>query len=122
MKLVILINSKIEASLEVAEAWQNSGAPGITIVPSHGLYSLQQHIHQGEVELPRMVASMAGALAYLIRNVETTTNIILSVVEPEMVDPLITAAESVLGDLTLPHNGVLFVVDVERAVGVQRHG
>jgi nitrogen regulatory protein PII len=122
MKLLILINSKIEDSLEVAEAWQQAGVPGVTIIPSHGLYSLQEHVRQGEVELPRMVASMSSALAYIMQNVETSTNIILSVVEPEMVETLIAVTERVLGDLTQPHNGVVFVLDVERAVGIRRHG
>ena len=38
-----------------------------------------------------------------------------------LVDPLIAAANEVLGDLTAPNHGILFVLPVERAIGVYRH-
>lgn len=121
MKLVLLITAQIEKGLEVAQAWRDAGAPGITIIRSYGIQTLLDEVEQGRVELPLMVSSMATAMAYVMDHVEQTTQIFLCVCDNPLVDPLIDAAQSVLGDLTAPYHGVLFVLDVERAIGVRNH-
>ena len=118
MKLVVLITARVEDGLEIALAWQEAGAPGVTIVRSHGLHSLQRELRSGSVELPRMVVSMGAAMASLLENMEERSEIILSVVEDDQVDPLIAAANRVLGDLTEPETGILFVLGLERAIGL----
>lgn len=120
MKLVILITTQVERGMEIALAWQDVGAPGVTIVQAHGLHTLQQEVKRGAVELPRIVVSMASAMAHIIDNVEARGQLLLSVVPDETVDALINAASEVLGELTEPGNGVLFVLPVERAIGVRR--
>lgn len=122
MKLVILITAQTEAGLDVALAWQDANAPGVTIIRSHGLHTLQRELQSGNVELPRMVVSMGAAMAAIIDNLEERGEVILSVVDDDLVDPLIAAATGVLGDLTEPDNGILFVLPVERAIGVRNHG
>ncbi len=122
MKLVILITAQIEAGLDIAQAWQEAKAPGVTIVRSHGLHMLQKELRSGQVELPRMMVSMGIAMAAIIDNMEERSEIILSLVDDALVDALIAAANQVLGDLTEPNHGVLFVVPVERAIGVHNHG
>lgn len=119
MKLVILITTQIEHGLEVAQAWQDAGAPGVTILRTYGLYTLQQEAERGDIELPRMVVSMAAAMAHIIDSVEERGELILSVVEDTKVDALIGAANGILGDLTAPGHGVLFVLPVDRAIGVR---
>ncbi len=120
MKLVMLITAKVEAGLDVAQVWQDAGAPGVTIVRSHGLHKLQEELRSGEVELPRIIGSMGAAMAAIIDNFEERGEIILAVVDDQLVDPLIAGANNVLGDLTAPDSGVLLVLPVERAVGVRR--
>jgi nitrogen regulatory protein PII len=121
MKLVILITAQVEDGLDIAQAWQEAGAPGVTIVRSHGLHTLQRELRSGSVELPRMIASMGAAMAAILDNVEERGELILSLVEDDLVDALIAAANDVLGDLTQPNHGILFVVPIERAIGVRRH-
>lgn len=121
MKLIILITSRITNGLDVAQSWQEAGAPGVTILRAHGLHSLQQEVQDGHIELPRMVVSMAAAMAHIIDHVEERSEVVLSVVPASMVDTLIDAANKTLGDLMQPNHGVLFVLDVERAVGVRQH-
>jgi hypothetical protein len=118
MKLVVLITAEVEKGLDVAQAWQDAGAPGVTIIRSYGLYTLQSQVKSGAVELPMMIGSMAAAMAHIIDSVEENVGMILSLVSVEMVDKLIAAASAVLGDLTEPNHGVLFVVPVERALGL----
>lgn len=121
MKLVILITAKVQAGLDIAQAWHEVGAPGVTILRSHGLHTLQEELKSGSVELPRMVVSMGAAMAAILDNMEERGEVLLSVVPDELVDPLIAAANETLGDLTQPEHGILFVIPVERAIGVRRH-
>ncbi len=120
MKLVMLITAKVELGLDVAQGWQDAGAPGATIVRSHGLHQLQRGLKSG-VELPRMIGSMGAAMAALLDSVEENTMIMLSVVEDDLVATLIASANDVLGDLSQPDHGVLIVIPIETAMGVRRH-
>jgi hypothetical protein len=40
-------------------------------------------------------------------------------VDNDMVDSLVEAASKILGDLTKPDTGIMFVIDIERAIGVR---
>lgn len=123
MKLLVLITSKTESGLTVANAWREAGAPGVTIINSHGLYTLQERVTHGSVELPLTAAtSMASAMAYVLREMEHTNNVIISLAPSEKIDELVKVTEEILGDLTTPYTGVFFVLDVERHIGVRDHG
>lgn len=121
MKLVVLITAKVEDGLDIAQAWQAAGAPGVTIIRTHGLHTLQRELSSGAVELPRMVASMGAAMAAILDNLEERGEMILSLVDDDLVEVLVTAANEVLGDLTQPNHGILFTIPIERAIGVRRH-
>ncbi|MBZ0307283.1 MAG: hypothetical protein K8I82_14550 [Anaerolineae bacterium] len=121
MKLIILITAQTERGLEVALAWREAGAPGVTIIPSHGLHTLQKKARSGGLELPMIITSMADAMAGLMQASETNSLVILSVMPADTLDKVIEATTRVLGDLTAPHTGVVFVLDVEKAIGVRDH-
>ncbi len=118
MKLVLLITAQVEQGMEVAEAWQEAGAPGVTIVRTHGLRSLQESVKSGSVELPRMLVSMAAAMAHVITTLEAPGQMLISVVPSELVNTLEAVASEVLGDLSEPYNGIMIILDVEKAIGV----
>lgn len=122
MKMIILITSNIESGLEVANRWQEAGAPGITIIKSVGLYSLQQKIKTGSMEVPLHVASsMTSMMAYMLGEMEHTNHVLLSVVPAELIPVLMEEAKNVMGDLLEPNNGVAFVVPLDQAIGVRLH-
>jgi nitrogen regulatory protein PII len=114
-KLLVLITSHIEKALEVAEAWQAAGAPGVTLIDSHGLRRLQEKSEA--LELPLFVS-----MASVLRQLEVTSQVILSVVEDQDVDRMIKATNDVLGDLHEPDTGIAFIIDVARVVGLSYHG
>lgn len=114
-KAVFLITSQTDKALEIAEAWQAAGAPGVTLLASYGLHRLQERSRS--LELPLFVS-----MASVLRDLEETSEIIFSIVDAALVDTLVEAASQVLGDLLLPNTGILFVIDVERVVGMRRHG
>ena len=122
MKMVTLITTRIEASIEVGLAWQDAGAPGVTVIQSHGLYTLREKTKGGSIELPLHVTSMASAMAYVSSAMEHTTQVVLSVVPDELADKLVAIANDKLGGLLSPRVGIVFVVDVEQAIGLRAPG
>ena len=122
MKLIILITSDEESGMEVASRWQEAGAPGVTIIRSVGLYSLQQKIGRDSLEVPLHIASsMTSLMAYALRQMDHTNHVLLSVVDKAQVAPMLDEAREVLGDLTQPDHGVALVLPLDEAIGVRSH-
>lgn len=113
-KLVFLITSQIDKSVSVAEAWEAAGASGITLIESFGLYHLRQR--SKDLELPLFVS-----MAQVMREIEQTNQTIFTIVDEDLVDTLVDVTCKALGvrSLNEPEAGVLFVLDVERTIGVK---
>lgn len=112
-KLVILITSQNEAAYQVGEAWQRLGAPGVTLLNSYGLYHLQETKKSNN--LPDILA-----LLELVRKRRENNLVVLSVVDSvAMADKLMNASQKIMGDFYKPDSGIMFVLDLERAVGLR---
>jgi hypothetical protein len=111
-KLVVLITTRVEKTLAIASAWQKVGAPGVTLVPSHGFRTLQERTRK--LELPHFVN-----LSTILKQVDDTTQMLLSVVDDHLVDALTQATRSVLRDPLTPQTGIGFVIDVDRVFGME---
>jgi hypothetical protein len=111
-KLVVLITTRVEKTLALASAWQKAGAPGVTLVPSHGFRTLQERTRK--LELPHFVN-----LSTILKQVDDTTQMLLSVVDDHLVDALTQATRSVLRDPLTPQTGIGFVIDVDRVFGME---
>ena len=111
-KLVVLVTTHVEKTLAIAEAWQKAGAPGVTLVPSHGFRTLQERTRK--LELPHFVN-----VATILKQVDVTTQMLLSVVDDHLVDALARATRSILRDPLTPKTGIGFVIDVDRVFGME---
>ena len=111
-KLVVLITTHVEKTLALAEAWQKAGAPGVTLVPSHGFRTLKERSRK--LELPHFVN-----LATILKQVDDTTQMLFSVVDDSLVEALAQATRSVLRDPLTPKTGIGFVIDVDRVFGME---
>jgi hypothetical protein len=111
-KLVVLVTTHVEKTLTIAEAWQKAGAPGVTLVPSHGFRTLKERTRK--LELPHFVN-----LSTILKQVDDTTHMLLSVVDDHLVDALIQATRSVLPERLTPRTGIGFVLDVDRIFGME---
>lgn len=121
MKLIILITSNVEDGLEVATRWQEAGAPGVTVLKSFGLYSLQRKMMGDSLEVPlHMASSMTSMMAYVLREMELNNHVLLSVVPKELAPTLLDEARAVMGDLLEPNHGVAFVVPLDEAIGLRQ--
>lgn len=122
MKLILLITAQNHLGLDVAQAWQAAGAPGVTVIPSHGLVSLQKQFQHGDYELPMTTFSLGAAMANMLNHAQNEVTIFMSIVEDEQVAALIAEANRVLGDLSEAGNGILITLAVDTAIGVRRYG
>lgn len=100
---------------EVLEAWDAAGVKGITIFPSTGLRRLQT------LDVLREDIPLIPSLEDLIQQEERLNRTLFTVVEgDEMVEKVVKATESVIGDLNLPNTGILTVMPVVKAYGLNR--
>jgi hypothetical protein len=116
MKLVILITAQTEQSLEVAMAWQQAGATGVTILEGHGLHRLQKNMAIRD-DLPLM-----PSLTALLRGKEVDTHVLVSVVDDDLAARLRAETVAILGDLTLPGNGLILSLDIADMLGLRTDG
>jgi hypothetical protein len=93
--------------------WEEAGAPGVTIVESTGLRRVLGAVRDDLPLLPSLRDVIVGS--------ELHHRTLFSIVEDEAtVERLIAATESVVGDFSEPHSGLLFVVPVSRVLGLQK--
>jgi hypothetical protein len=113
MKMVILITAQTEQSLEIASAWQGAGASGVTILEGHGLHRLQKSLEIRD-DLP-----LIPSLASLLRGREVDTHLLLSIVDDGLAARLVKETEAILGDLTLPGNGLVVTLEIGGIFGLR---
>lgn len=115
-KLVVLISRDREKGIEVAEAWQQRcGATGVTIIDSYGLGSLEEQ--RRSMELPMFIS-----MASILHQVRATNQMLFSAAEDDRVDCMIEVAQEIMGSLDQPHTGIMFVVPIDRVVGLAHKG
>lgn len=111
-KLIAVITPDTGKWYDIAQAWEKAGAPGVTIIDSHGLYRLNQ---KANVEIDPTSFSMAS----ILRQLDETSRIVFSVVSETQADALLNIITTTI-DLNAPDTGIAFVIDVERVIGLRQ--
>ena len=100
---------------DVLEAWDATGVSGVTIFPSTGLRRLQT------LDVLREDIPLIPSLEDLIQQEERLNRTLFTIVDgDEMVDKVVEATQSVIGDLNNPNTGILTVLPVVKAYGLDR--
>lgn len=109
MKALFLILNKTEKLNDVLEAFVKVGIKGATVVDSQGMGSALS-----ESNLPMF----GGFLRTVLDNNRPFNKVIFSVVkDEEVLNDAIAAVEDILGDMSRPGVGLMFVMPVDRVVG-----
>lgn len=109
MKALFLILNKTEKLNDVLEAYVKVGIKGATVVDSQGMGSALS-----ESNLPMF----GGFLRTVLDNNRPFDKVIFSVVkDEEVLNDAIAAVEGILGDMSKPGVGLMFVMPVDRVVG-----
>ena len=114
--LVVLVLDCAACCPDVLQAWENAGAPGVTILESAGLGRLRRGKAMRD-DLP-LVPSLLDLLGAGEKHHRTLFAVID---DDEIVERVIQAAERIVGDFSEPHSGLLFVVPVSRVIGLKKH-
>lgn len=114
---VFLVLNDLEYEAAILDSWEKTGVTGITIMNSTGLGHVRRRASLRD-DMPLM-----PSLHDLLHAGEEHHRTFISVVDgEELVDRIIAATQEVLGDMTVPDIGILFVMPVTRVVGVPRRG
>lgn len=100
---------------DILEAWEKAGVSGITILLSTGLKRLKAD------DVLREDLPLIPSLEDLIQQEERTNRTLFTVVkDDEMVEKVVQATQSITGDLNNPNTGILTVLPVVKAYGLDR--
>lgn len=99
----------------VLNAWDEAGVSGITIMPSTGLARFRAKGAWRD-DLP-----LIPSLEDFHEHTEKLNRTLMTIVKgTEMVDKVVSATERVIGDLDLPNTGIMVVLPVASAYGLNR--
>lgn len=115
MFMVLLVLHDQNKLREVLEAWEEAGVGGITVLLSSGLKRLQSS------DVLREDLPLIPSLEDLIQQEEKLNRTLFTIVkDDEMVDRVVEATQRITGDLNLPNTGILTVLPVVKAYGLDR--
>jgi len=113
MFMVLLILNNPDQCNDVLTAWEDAGARGVTILSSTGLGRVRTRAGLKD-DIPLM-----PSLQEFFTHEESQHRTLFSIIkERAVVDQIIEATYSVVGDLNKPQTGVLVVLPVLEAYGM----
>ncbi|MBN1271556.1 MAG: hypothetical protein JXB26_04725 [Candidatus Aminicenantes bacterium] len=108
MKLLILILNKVEKLEEVLEGFVEIGITGATVIDSVGM----GHILSEEVPI------FAG-LRFMFSGAKPYNKMIFSVIDEKKEEAAIDILGRILGDLNSPGTGIIFVIPLDKVIGLK---
>ena len=112
--LVTLVLDDPDRCQDVLDAWEEAGAPGVTILDSSGLGRVRRAGIRDDVPL-------IPSLSDLFRRQEDHHRTLFSVVKDQsQVEAIAQATQALIGELDRGHTGLLFVVPVSQVYGLHK--
>jgi nitrogen regulatory protein PII len=112
--LVTLVLDDPDRCQDVLDAWEEAGAPGVTILDSSGLGRVRRAGIRDDVPL-------MPSLSDLFRRQEDHHRTLFSVVKDQsQVEAIAQATQALIGELDRGHTGLLFVVPVSQVYGLHK--
>ncbi len=109
MKLLFFVLNKEELLEEILEAFLELGIPGATILDSVGMGSILTH------DIP-----IFAGFKNLMEGSRPANKTILTLIDDDMVDPVIQSIEQIVGPLDEPGNGILFTLEADNVKGLRK--
>lgn len=100
---------------QIITVWEGTGTKGITILPSTGMVR-RRNKGDWQDDVP-----MFPSIQDFKEHTETLNRTLITIVNSdEMVEKIVAATESIIGDLDLPNTGILTVLPVVKTYGLGR--
>lgn len=114
MYMILFVLQDISKLEEILLAWEKVGVKGITIMRSLGMAHAKRHGLREDIPI-------FPSLDDFISRDEDFNRTLFTVVDDDaMIDRIIAVTETVTGDLDDPNTGLLIVLPVVRARGMNR--
>ena len=115
INMIMLVLHDPEQLEDITRAWNEAGAPGITILSSLGMGRLRNKSGLRD-DLP-----LIPSLHDLLDQEELYNRTLFTIVEgEETVERIVSATQQITGDLDEPDTGILVVLPVSQAYGLHR--
>lgn len=115
MYLILFVLHEPAKLREVMDAWTNAGVSGITVLLSSGYRKIISNDALRD-DLPLILN-----IEDLLKNEEKSNRTLMTIVkEDSIIDKIIEVTQKITGDLSLPNTGILAVLPVARAYGLNR--
>ena len=109
--VVLVMHDKAQFD-DVLERWHDAGAPAVTMLDAVGTRGPGE---QGQRDdLPLM-----PSIRDLLQHDDAPRKMVFTIVPDEVVDTIVDATVDLIGDLSEPGKGILFVLPVSRVVGLR---
>lgn len=114
MYMILFVLQDISKLDEILNAWEKAGVKGITILRSLGMAKARRHGLRDDIPL---IPSLDD---FLERDEDFNRTLFTVVDDDAMIDRIIAVTEAVTGDLDEPNTGLLVVLPIARARGMNR--
>jgi hypothetical protein len=115
MYMIWFILHDAEKLDDIIQAWEEVGVKGITIYLSSGIARLRKQSMLRD-DLP-----LIPSLNDLFAHEESWSRTLMTIVKDEtLLDAVVAATQSVVGDLNLPNTGILSALPLARVYGLDR--
>jgi nitrogen regulatory protein PII len=116
MFMIMFILNDPDRCQDVLDAWEAAGVSGVTILRSTGLGRIRANMGLID-DIPLM-----PSLDDFFQTDENLNRTLIAIIrEKSLVDRVVQATQSVLGDLNQPNTGILVVLPVLEAYGLNRN-
>jgi nitrogen regulatory protein PII len=116
MFMIMFILNDPDRCQDVLDAWEAAGVAGVTILRSTGLGRIRAKMGLTD-DMP-----LIPSLDDFFQTDENLNRTLVSIIrEKSVVDRVVQATQSVLGDLNQPNTGILVVLPVLEAYGLDRN-
>ena len=117
MHMIVFVLHDTGKLTDVLEAWENAGVKGITILPSTGVGRLRA------ADILREDLPLMPSLEDLVEAPEKFNRTLITMLKcDDMIEKVVAATESIVGKLDEPNTGILVVVPLSHAYGLDRNG
>ncbi len=115
MYMIFFVLHDPTCSDPVMSAWEDAGVGGVTIFPSTGMVRMRKKAAwRDDLPLIPSLLDFKDHLENLNRTLVTVVN------DDDMVDKIVQVTEEIVGKLNQPETGLLIVLPVARAYGLNR--
>ena len=112
MKTILFVLNDPAKVLDLLNAWRQVGASGATVLFSTGMGRLHQSAALRD-DLPLM-----PSLSDFYEQGEELSRTIFTVIRDDLVEPILAATETIVGDLNKPGTGILIILPVDGVHGL----